>query len=92
MDSAECELRDKALEFLRGDVRRLCKVLWPLSPETAEAFDRAHAKLPTVKEQREFCNEWMAESLEMWAGQFGGRAPRPAVTAAFAEVMREMED
>ena len=91
MDSAERELRDKALEFLRGDVRRLCKVLWPENPETAEAFDRVHAKLPTVKEQREFCNEWLIETLMMDAGQFGGRAPRPAVTAAFAEVMREME-
>ena len=83
------KIRDKALEFLRGDVRRLCKVVFAADPTLADCAHDFYAALPT-DDGNEFAREWLAESREMWAGPFGGRAPRPAVTAAFAEVMREL--
>ena len=91
MDSAECELRDKAAEFLRQHVGRLCVVVYAPDLALAGRANAFYSALP-VEDGNDFAEEWLAESLQMWAGQFGGRASRPAVTAAFAEVMREMED
>ena len=85
------EARDNAMAFLRQHVGRLCKVTYAPDLELASKAHAFYSALPT-EDGNDFAEEWMAESLEMWAGQFGGRAPRPAVTAAFAEVMREMED
>ena len=85
------EKRDAALAFLRQHVDRLCKVVYAPDPAIARKAYAFYAEL-NLGDGNDFAEEWLAESLQMWAGQFGGRAPRPAVTAAFAEVMREMED
>jgi len=90
-DGKARDARDNAMAFLRQHVRRLCKVTYAPDLELASKAHAFYSALPT-EDGNDFAEEWLAESLQMWAGQFGGRAPRPAVTAAFAEVMREMED
>ena len=85
------EARDNAMAFLRQHVGRLCKVTYAPDLELASKAHAFYSALPT-EDGNDFAEEWLAESLQMWAGQFGGRAPRQAVTEAFAEVLREMED
>ena len=82
---------DAALKFLLTDVHRLCRVVYAPDLELADKAHAFYSALPAA-EGNEFAEEWVAETMRMWAAQFG---PKPCnrleVTAAFQEVMDGME-
>jgi hypothetical protein len=88
---ASVEERDAALAFLFTDVRRLCRVTYAPDLELARKAHAFYAALPPA-EGNEFAREWVAETLMLWAAQFGpSPCTRPAVTEAFQDAMDEME-
>ena len=83
--------RNAALKFLLGDVRRLCRVTYAPDLELADKAHAFYSALPAA-EGNEFAEAWVAETMRMWSAQFRLEPRnRPAVTAAFQEVMDGME-